>query len=63
MKYYVQVEKVGCIFVEAPTKQEAMFIADHQPSSAIDWDDDWKAVYCEEDDTQDDNEYVTERAF
>ena len=63
MKYCVTVVRTGCLFVEAESEAEAMDIADHQTTDTVNWSDDWSPTDCEEDDSEPDGMYITERAF
>ena len=63
MKYCVTIVSTGCVFVEAENKAEAMDIANHQTTDAVNWSEDWGATDCMEDDSALDNMYVTEKAF
>ena len=49
MKYEVTVTRTGRIFIEADNPEEAMNIANLQPTGSIDWCDDWETTDCEED--------------
>ena len=63
MKYCVTVVRTGCVFVEAENAARAMDIANHQPTDAISWSDDWVATDCMKDDTANECEYVKRRAY
>ena len=47
MRYTVNVERTGCVDVEAGSKEEAMKIAEELSEDKIGWPEDWKATYCE----------------
>lgn len=47
MKYTVNVERTGCVDVEADSNEEAMKIAEALSEDKIGWTEDWKATYCE----------------
>ena len=63
MKYCVTIERTGCVFVEANSKDEAIDIADHQTTDTVCWSEDWTPTDCFEDDSAMDYMYVTEKAF
>lgn len=63
MKYCVTIVRYGCLFVEAKNPEEAMDIADHQTTDTVNWSDDWAPTDAAEDDSEDDNQYITERAW
>lgn len=63
MKYCVTIVRTGCIFVEAENESEAMDIANHQTTDAVSWSEDWEATDCMEDDSCEDCDYITEKAF
>lgn len=63
MKYCVTVTRTGCVFVEAESEEEAMNIADHLTTETISWSDDWSPTDCEEDDSLDDEAYITQPQF
>lgn len=63
MKYCVTVTRTGCVFIEAENEEEAMYIADHLTTETISWSEDWSPTDCEEDDSLDDLEYITEPEF
>ena len=62
-KYCVTIVKTGCIFVEAENESEAIDIANHQETDAVNWSDDWEATDCFEDDSALECSYVCEKAF
>lgn len=47
MRYTVNVERTGCVDVEADSKEEAMKIAEELSEDKIGWTEDWKVTYCE----------------
>lgn len=47
MKYTVNVERTGCVDVEADSNEEAMKIAEELSEDKIGWTEDWKETYCE----------------
>lgn len=63
IKYCVMIQRTGCLFVEAESPEQAMYIANHQLTDTVNWSDDWEATGVEEDDDALPNEYVTEPAF
>jgi hypothetical protein len=63
MKYCVTIVRTGCVFVEAENESEAMDIANHQTTDTVNWSEDWEATDCMEDDSCDDDDYITEKAF
>lgn len=63
MKYCVTIVRTGCMFVEAENEAEAMDIANHQTTDAVNWSDDWEATDCMEDDSALDGMYIKEKAF
>lgn len=63
MKYCVTVVRYGCLFIEAGSPEEAMDIADHQTTDTVNWSDDWMPTDVTDDDSLDDNQYITERAW
>lgn len=63
MKYCVTIERTGCIFVEANSREEAIDIADHQTTDTVNWSEDWAPTDCFEDDSAMDYMYVSEKAF
>lgn len=62
-KYCVTVARVGCIFVEAESPEDAIEIADHQTTDAVRWSDDWSVTDCIPDDTEPNGVYVSEKSF
>lgn len=63
MKYCVTIERTGCIFVEANSREEAIDIANHQITDTVNWSEDWTPTDCFEDDSAMDYMYVSEKAF
>ena len=63
MRYCVTIVRTGCVFVEAENEAKAMDIANHQTTDDVSWSDDWEATDCMEDDSCDDDNYITEKAF
>lgn len=63
MKYMTIITRTGCLFVEANSESEAIEIANNQLTDTVNWSDDWEVTDIEEDDSLDDNMYITERAF
>lgn len=53
MKYEVTVTRIGCVYVEADSSDEAMDIANEQPTENVDWCDEWEATDCVEDELPD----------
>lgn len=47
MRYTVNVERTGCVDVEADSSEEAIKIAEELSEDKIGWTEDWKATYCE----------------
>ena len=48
-KYYmVTVVRYGCVAVEAGSEAEAMDIANHQTTDAVNWSDDWTPTDAQE---------------
>lgn len=62
-KYCVTIARYGCLFVEAESEDEAMDIADHQTTDTVIWSDDWAPTDVQEDDSEPDSMYITEKAF
>lgn len=62
-RYCVTIIRYGCLFVEADTEEKAMDIADHQLTDRVNWSDDWSPTDAAEDDSADDAEYITKRAY
>ena len=62
-KYCVTVVRTGCLFVNASSEAEAMDIANHQSTDAVNWSEDWAATDCCEDDSEPDGSYIAEKAF
>ena len=63
MKYCVTIVRTGFLFVEAENEAEAMDIANHQTTDTVSWSEDWEATDCMEDDSCEDDDYITEKAF
>ena len=63
MKYCVTVAMTGCIFVEADSEVDAMYITDHQVTDSVHWSDNWEVTDCMEDDSALDYMYIKESAF
>lgn len=63
MKYCATVVRYGYVFVEAENEAEAMNIAGYQLTDTINWSDDWGVISCIEDDTAEDCQYITKKAF
>ena len=63
MKYAVTIVQYGCMPVEANSYDEAIDIAAHQCGDAVYWNDGYEAINAEPDDTFDDDEYVTQKAY
>lgn len=59
-KFCVTISRVGCLFVMAENESDAMYIANRQYSDTVKWFDNWEATDVEEDDSFDDDEYITE---
>ena len=47
MKYTVNIERTGCVDVEADSNEEAMKIAEELSEDKIGWTEDWEETYCE----------------
>ncbi len=60
-KYCVTITRYGWLWVEAENEDEAMDLADHQTTDTVEWSEAWSPTDCEE--TEDDMEYITEKAF
>lgn len=63
MKYCVTVTRTGCVFIEADSESEAMYIADHLCTNSVNWSDDWEPTDCVEDETILDYMCITEPEF
>ena len=61
MKCCVTVVRYGCLFVEAKNIAEALEIADHQTTDAVNWSDDWECTDAYPDDSAE--SYITDPAF
>lgn len=49
--------------MEANSVEEAADIADHQTTDTVNWSEDWNVTDVEEDDSEPDGCYITEKAF
>lgn len=62
-RYCVTIVRTGCVFVEAESPEDAMDIADHQTTDTVNWSEDWSVTAIEEDASEPDGCYITEKAF
>lgn len=62
MKYCVTIVRTGCVFVEAESEEDAMYLADHVTTDTVSWSEDWEATDAFEDEDCC-GEYITEPMF
>ncbi len=62
MKYCVNIIRTGCVFVEAESEKQAMYLADHVTTDTVIWSEDWEPTDVFEDEYYC-GEYITEPMF